>query len=242
MKVLAIAASAAITGIAGELVAGTSDECYDLREECARWAAAGECARNLGFMRLFACRVSCGSCGLEVADTSPLDIVDQDFMSDESARADCGQRIPQGRLRWGADRQAASEVGCLQSELHEDKGAWLSTGLPKAAARVGARNGTITFYDTAGAIPLFVAPRGRTMAEFLHEAQELGWLSFRDAELVTANLRSLRATRGQVVSVLGTRLGVNRPGENACRYAINVATISGYPPFKGEQMHEELRQ
>ena len=53
-----VVASVLTACASGELVAGTQDECYDLQKECAAWAAEGECLRNLGFMRLYACRVS----------------------------------------------------------------------------------------------------------------------------------------------------------------------------------------
>ena len=245
MKKLVVAASAIATSAAGEFVAGTSDECKDLHDECAKWAGAGECERNLGYMRLYACRVSCSSCGLEVADVSPIAITDQNYMASESELAACAARIPQGRLRWGADRRAASEIGCSRDHNlgHEKKGSWEKTGLLKAAVRAAARNETITFYDTmAPGVPLFVAPRDRTMDDFLAESRELGWLCFRDAELVQENLRTLRATRGLIVSSGGTRLGVNRPDASASRYAINLVTIAGHP-LAGEprgKTHDEL--
>ena len=228
-----------------EFVAGTTDECHDLHEECSAWASAGECENNLGYMRLYACRVSCNSCNLEVADVSPIAIVDQDYMASDAERRSCAARIPQQRLRWGASRQEASNVGCWSAIHggHEAQGYWETTGLPRAAERAGARNATITFYDTATSKPLFVAPRNRTMSDFLSESRSLGWLSFRDSELVLENLRALRHTRGQVVSVDGMRLGVNRPDESASRYAVSLVAIAGHPPplEQQQQQRDELR-
>ena len=44
------------------------------------------------------------------------------------------------------------------------------------------------------------------------------------------NVRALRGTGGQMVSVDGMRLGVNRPDERASRYAINLVAVAGHPP------------
>ena len=45
--------------------------CTDLEANCAEWAAAGECERNVGFMKTHACRASCGTCNLDTADLAP---------------------------------------------------------------------------------------------------------------------------------------------------------------------------
>jgi prolyl 4-hydroxylase len=49
-------------GDANPLARARGGECVDGSSDCAAWAAAGECAKNPGFM-LASCRVSCGSCG-----------------------------------------------------------------------------------------------------------------------------------------------------------------------------------
>ncbi len=58
-------------------------ECSDLQDRCAQWAADGECDRNLGFMKLHACRASCASCGLHINDVSPIELVDVGFMIEQ---------------------------------------------------------------------------------------------------------------------------------------------------------------
>ena len=175
-----------------------------------------------------------------------MEVIDKDyFADDEDARSACVEGILRTRrLRWGADRDAATRVGCKGNHKHEDKGSWEATGLPKAASRAEARNATITFYETGSGKPLFVAPRNRTMEAFLQESRSLGWLSFRDAELVVANVRALRGTGGQMVSVDGMRLGVNRPDESASRYAISLVTIAGQPPsaVASWRSHDEVRK
>ena len=73
---------------------------------------------------------------------------------------------------------------------------------------------------------LFVAPQGRTMAEFLDESTDHGWPSFRDAETVKENVRVLRD--GETVSIDGTHLGHNLPdGKN--RYCIDLVSVAGNP-------------
>ena len=38
----------------------------------------------------------------------------------------------------------------------------------------------ITLYDSVSGKPLFIAPRGRSVEEFITESQKHGWPSFRD--------------------------------------------------------------
>ena len=69
----------------------------------------------------------------------------------------------------------------------------------------------------------------------------MGWLVFRDAEVELAHVRTLRATRGMLVSADGLRIGVNQPDEYTSRYIINIATIAGRPPSPdGRQQRDEL--
>merc|ERR1712107_304870 len=64
-----------------------------------------------------------------------------------------------------------------------------------------------TFYDSKCGIPLFVAPIGRSFADFQYESQHHGWPSFRDAELVKDNI--VVKPGGEIVSACGTHLGHN---------------------------------
>merc|ERR1712070_1212844 len=50
------------------------------------------------------------------------------------------------------------------------------------------QNGETTFYDPVCGIPLFVAPRGRSFADFQNETIGHGWPSFRDEEVVRGNV------------------------------------------------------
>jgi len=86
-------------------------------------------------------------------------------------------------------------------------------------------DGETTFYDSVCGLPLFVAPRNRTMAEFKADTQEHGWPSFRDAETNWDYVRIL--PDGEAVSVDGTHLGHNLPDRHGNRYCINLVSVAG---------------
>jgi peptide methionine sulfoxide reductase MsrB len=228
------AAAMAVAAAADEpqYVVGTSDVCRDLEESCGRWAASGECDRNVGYMKLYACRTSCHSCAMDVADLSPVPVVEESFMQSTPRKfGSCSTRVPvERRLRWGASADVAAEIGCFNRAGAEPKGSWERTGLPKAAARKQGGKSTITFYDTISGLPLFVAPRNRSMEQFVEESRAHGWPSFRDAELVLENLRQIRGTHGEIVSAAGMHLGHNLP-DGLNRYCINLVSIAGHPPL-----------
>ena len=85
----------------------------------------------------------------------------------------------------------------------------------------------VTYYDSVTGKPLFIAPRGRTMSEFLIESRNHGWPSFRDEEVVWDNVRVLRD--GETVSITGTHLGHDLPDSHGNRYCINLVCIAGTP-------------
>ena len=85
----------------------------------------------------------------------------------------------------------------------------------------------VTYYDSVTGKPLFIAPVGRTMAEFLLESHEHGWPSFREEEVVWENTEVL--TGGETVSKDGTHLGHNLPDSKGNRYCINLVSIAGFP-------------
>ena len=81
-------------------------------------------------------------------------------------------------------------------------GYWKTTNFLKEVDR----EKPTVYYDSNTGKPLFVAPIGRTMGEFLAESNTHGWPSFRNQEVVWENVRILKST-GEVVSVDGTHLG-----------------------------------
>ena len=149
-------------------------------------------------------------------------------MTTPRADGSCATAMPD-TLRWGADRAMASLIGCHNRRGAEPSGAWEKTGLAEEAAAAEAKGEAITFFDSTTSRPLFVAPRNRTMAAFLSESRAHGWPSFRDEELVTANLLAIRGTGGEVVSVDGTHLGHNLPDRSGNRYCINLVSVAGNP-------------
>ena len=85
----------------------------------------------------------------------------------------------------------------------------------------------VTFYDSVTGIPLFHAPRGRSWQEFVDESLAHGWPSFRDSEVVNANVQVLSG--GETVSINGTHLGHNLPDHDGNRYCINIVCVAGLP-------------
>ena len=83
----------------------------------------------------------------------------------------------------------------------------------------------ITFYDSVTGKPLFIAPRGRTFAEFVAESRTHAWPSLRDDEGVWENMRCL--SNGEAVSLEGTHLGHNLPDRKGNRYCINLVSVAG---------------
>ena len=138
------------------------------------------------------------------------------------------ERMVQPNLRWGCDRELADRICSFNRRYAERWGYWESTGFAQEAAW----GDEITFYDSVSGRPLFVAPRGRAMAEFLAESEGHGWPSFRDEEVVWANVRVIPSGKhgeGEAVSVDGTHLGHNIPDGQGNRYCINLVAVAGRP-------------
>ena len=140
-----------------------------------------------------------------------------------------------------------SEPNCLQSNLRFGAQALVDAGFADVCCKVpqhyaepaGSLNRVafwkevedgsqvVTFYDAQCGIPLFKAPRGRSMAEFRAESQRHGWPSFREDELVKKNIEIKEG--GEVVSKCGTHLGHNLPDGKGNRYCIDLLCIAGNP-------------
>ena len=84
-----------------------------------------------------------------------------------------------------------------------------------------------TYYDSVTGKPLFKAPVGRSLDDFIKESRGHGWPSFRDDEVVWENVRVL--PNGETISVDGTHLGHNLPDFNGNRYCINLISVAGNP-------------
>jgi len=127
-------------------------------------------------------------------------------------------------LRWDVDNDQANQICNHNRHFAEFSGYWKTTPL---YAEVTSSDEPITYFDSNTGKPLFIAPQGRSMAEFVAESSKHGWPSFRDEEVVWENVRCLPG--GETVSVDGTHLGDNIPDASGSRYCIDLLCISGNP-------------
>lgn len=132
----------------------------------------------------------------------------------------------QQHLRWNCDVSVADRICNYNRHYAEHSGYWLSTSF-QAEASALPEGATITFYDSNTGKPLFEAPKGRTMKEFLEESRAHGWPSFRDEEVNWQTVRVL--DDGETVSLDGTHLGHNLPDRTGNRYCINLVSVAGNP-------------
>jgi peptide methionine sulfoxide reductase MsrB len=123
-------------------------------------------------------------------------------------------------LRWGCDNKLADRICNFNRHYAEHSGYWLETNFLKQVNK----SGETTFYDSVTGRPLFIAPRGRSWADFEKESRSHGWPSFRDAEVVWDDVRVL--PDGECVSVSGTHLGHNLPDSKGNRYCINLVSVA----------------
>merc|ERR1719375_989170 len=132
-------------------------------------------------------------------------------------------------LRWKCDRDTADRICNFNRHYDEYAGYWKQTSFLKEVRR----DEPTVYYDSNTGKPLFVAPIGRTMDEFLAESNTHGWPSFRDQEVVWENMRVLKSS-GEAVSADGTHLGHNLPDMKGNRYCINLVSVAGRPLDKVE--------
>jgi len=138
----------------------------------------------------------------------------------------------QSNLRWNVDEKTADRICNFNRHYAEYAGYWETTKFLKEVDR----DEPTVYYDSVTGKPLFVAPIGRTMADFLSESKKHGWPSFRDSEVVWENMRVLKAT-GEAVSADGTHLGHNLPdADGRNRYCINLVSVAGHPPSQKDEV------
>jgi len=133
------------------------------------------------------------------------------------------EKAVQSSLKWNVDVANADRITNYNRRYAEFGGYWKQTEFLKEVSRTEPT----TYYDSVTGKPLFRAPIGRSMDEFLAESNVHGWPSFRDQEVVWENTRVLRD--GETVSTTGTHLGHNLPDRNGNRYCINLISIAGRP-------------
>ena len=152
------------------------------------------------------------------------------LLGDESimaAKAHGTSAVPvQQDLRWRVDRKLADRICNFNRHFAENSQYFVNTKFYKEA-RSKKDGEQITFYDSNTGKPLFIAPVGRSMEDFLAESRAHGWPSFRDDEVVWENVRCLE--NGEAVSLDGTHLGHNLPDRKGSRYCINLVSVAGNP-------------
>lgn len=136
----------------------------------------------------------------------------------------------QDNLRWKCDFETADRICNYNRHYAEHSGYFRGKSEFLQEAAETPADGEMTFYDSNTGKPLFYAPRGRTMEQFLNESRNHGWPSFRDDEVNWDVVRVL--PNGETVSVDGTHLGHNLPDRNGSRYCINLVCVAGRPDGK----------
>lgn len=126
-------------------------------------------------------------------------------------------------LKWNVDWEQADGVCCFNRHYAEESGYFVKTSFLNE--ETGDKE--ITFYDSVSGLPLFIAPRGRSWKDFVIESKAHGWPSFRDEEVVWANVRVLDDS--EAVSTAGTHLGHNIPDDKGNRFCINLSSVAGQP-------------
>ena len=144
----------------------------------------------------------------------------------QRAHGTCQRAVPQS-LRWSVEHATADNICCFNRHYAEGGGSYKQNAQYMSEVR---RGGEITYYDSATGKPLFVAPKGRTVDEFLEESARHGWPSFRSSEVVWEHVRVL--SDGETVSVDGTHLGHNIPDAQGARFCINLCSVAGLPPAR----------
>ena len=166
--------------------------------------------------------------GIKADEKGPLVYGDDSIMSQKEHGTTASPVQPD--LRYGVSNKLADKISSYNRVFAEMGGYFEGTTFEKEVREQVASTGNpVTFYDSVSGKPLFVAPKGRSVDEFIEESKVHGWPSFRDDEVVWESVRVLRSS-GETVSVDGTHLGHNLPDRNGKnRYCINLVSVAGNP-------------
>ena len=166
--------------------------------------------------------------GVKADEKGPLVYGDDSIMSQKEHGTTASPVQPE--LRYGVSNKLADKISSYNRVFAEMGGYFEGTTFEKEVREQVASTGNpVTFYDSVSGKPLFVAPKGRSVDEFIEESKVHGWPSFRDDEVVWESVRVLRSS-GETVSVDGTHLGHNLPDRNGKnRYCINLVSVAGNP-------------
>ena len=133
----------------------------------------------------------------------------------------------QQNLRWDVNRDVADRICNFNRHYAEHSGYFETVSEFLKEAESIPEGSELTFYDSNTGKPLFMAPRNRSMEDFIKESRSHGWPSFRDPEVNWEYVRVLM--NGETVSVDGTHLGHNLPDKRGSRYCINLVCVAGRP-------------
>lgn len=137
----------------------------------------------------------------------------------------------QDNLKFNADFETADRICCFNRHYAEYAGYSFTeehnSWIDEVRTNFEKNGKPTTFYDSVTGKPLYKAPVGRSVAEFISESRAHGWPSFRDKEVVWDYVRVLKD--GEAVSVDGTHLGHNLPDSKGNRHCINLVSIAGNP-------------
>eukprot|EP00573_Skeletonema_grethae_P003896 CAMPEP_0201700476 /NCGR_PEP_ID=MMETSP0578-20130828/28624_1 /ASSEMBLY_ACC=CAM_ASM_000663 /TAXON_ID=267565 /ORGANISM="Skeletonema grethea, Strain CCMP 1804" /LENGTH=243 /DNA_ID=CAMNT_0048187537 /DNA_START=76 /DNA_END=807 /DNA_ORIENTATION=+ len=165
--------------------------------------------------------------GFKAFESGPL-VYGDDAIMDQKGHGTTASPV-QTDLRYGVSNKLADKISSFNRVFAEMGGYFEGTSFEKDVRDlVATTGGPVTFYDSVSGKPLFVAPKGRSVDEFIEESKVHGWPSFRDEEVVWESVRVLRSS-GETVSTVGTHLGHNLPDRNGNRYCINLVSIAGNP-------------
>lgn len=177
------------------------------------------------------------------------------------------------KLLWGVDPDLVDRIACkTRHEAEVDH--YFNTLEPTREffdpeTHKPAPGTVYTFYDSVSGKPLFRVPKsdvwygwgeghkGFQFAKFARETDSHGWPSFRDGDVVAANVLELPPNfeginpnthakyGGEIVSVDGTHLGHNIPDKRGNRYCIDLVSIAGSPDldkFLGHAADADIKE
>jgi len=154
---------------------------------------------------------------------SKFPVVGSDQIMNKKAHGTCDKGV-MNNLRWKCDKELADKISCYNRHYAEHSGYFWKDSNFMDYVKLNKED-KITFYDSVSGKPIFKAPVGRSMDEFIKESKAHGWPSFRDDEVIWENVRCL--SNGETVSLDGTHLGHNLPDHLGNRYCINLVCIAG---------------
>ena len=132
----------------------------------------------------------------------------------------------QDELRYGCDAKTADKICSFNRHYAEFAGYSFARG-KTWVEEIKKDSEPRIYYDSVTGKPLFKAPIGRSVDDFIKESKVHGWPSFRDEEVIWDRVRCL--SNGECITIDGTHLGHNLPDSNGNRYCINLVCVAGEP-------------